>query len=231
MAILWITGADTMDPAGPIGDWAARTASWVLYKLTAEKYSGLQSATEYYSLDSSGDIRYSPVVIQGEIYNLPKGQLTFGNTRLRLRHQPVRSVSEVTLGSTILDPSAYELRNNAFLTRSDKLPWILFPQQEMSVTYNYGTKPPVAGRRAALRFANELIMAETSDSNCALPDSVTAINRQGVSYTLLDPQVYVDKGKTGIYEIDMFIHSANPRGALKKPQVYVAGRPSGERIN
>jgi hypothetical protein len=48
---------------------------------------------------------------------------------------------------------------------------------------------------------------------------------------MLDPQDFLDRGKTGIYEIDMFITSANPRGALKKPQVYVAGRPSGEKIN
>lgn len=231
MAVLWITANDTIDPTGPHTDWAIRSASWILYKLTAEKYTGLKSATESYSLDAAGSLQFSPHLVGGEMYNLPTGMATFGNTRLRLRHQPVRIIEDVSLGNQLLSPDQYELRNNSFIVRKDKLPWIMFPQQEISVSYKYGTPPPSAGRRAAIRLANELIWFESDDSNCSLPERVASINRQGVQYTMLDPQDFIDRGKTGIYEIDMFITSANPRGALKKPQVYVAGRPSGERIN
>jgi hypothetical protein len=231
MAVLWITANDTVDPTGPYTDLAIRTASWILYKLTAEKYTGLKSVTESYSLDNSGALQFSPHLVRGEMYNFPIGMSTFGNTRITLRHQPVRLIEEVIQGTQILSPDSYELRNNAFISRKDKLPWLMFPQQELSVSYKYGTPPPFAGKKAAIRLANELIWLDTDEGNCSLPERVTSVQRQGISYTMLDPQDFLDRGKTGIYEIDMFITSANPRGALKKPQVYVAGRPSGEKIN
>lgn len=231
MAVLWISANDTMDPTGPFTDWAVRTASWILYKLTAEKYSGIQVTTDAYSLDSVGTLQYHPEVINGEMYNLPAGLSSTSNTMLRLRRKPVLSVSEVYSGTRLVPFAEYELRNNAFIVRKDKMPWITSPLEELVVTYTHGSPPPIAGRRAAIRLANELIMAETGDSMCALPDSVTSISRQGISYTLLDPQVYIEKGRTGVYEIDMFIYAANPRGALKKPGVYLAGRSNGEKIN
>jgi len=230
MAVLWISANDTMDPTGPFTDWAVRTASWILYKLTAEKYSGIQTTTDFYSLDSSGMLQYQPQIVNGEMFNLPKGLSSSSNLQLRLRRTPVLSISELYSGGILVPNSEYELRNNSYTVRKDKMPWVTKSQDELSVTYTHGSPPPIAGKRAAIRLANELIMAETGDSQCALPDSVTSIQRQGISYTLLDPQVYVDKGRTGIYEIDMFIYAANPRGALKKPAIYVAGRSNG-RIN
>jgi len=231
MAVLWISANDTMDPTGPFTDWAVRTASWILYKLTAEKYSGIQVTTDFYSLDPSGVLQYQPQIINGEMRNLPKGLSQSSNLQLRLRRGPVLSIAEIYSGGILIPNTEYELRNNAFVVRKDKLSWVTEPLKELSVTYTHGSPPPIAGKRAAIRLANELIMAETGDSMCALPDSVTSINRQGISYTLLDPQVYIEKGRTGVYEIDMFIYAANPRGALKKPAIYAAGRPNGEKIN
>lgn len=231
MAVLWISANDTMDPTGPFTDWAVRTASWILYKLTAEKYSGIQTSTDWYNLDSSGTLQYQPQIINGEMHNLPKGLSQSSNLQLRLRRSPVLSISEIYSGGILVPFEEYELRNNAFVVRKDKLAWVTAAKQELSITYTHGSPPPVAGKRAAIRLANELIMAETGDSQCALPDSVTSINRQGISYTLLDPQVYIEKGRTGVYEIDMFIYAANPRGALKKPGIYIAGRSNGEKIN
>lgn len=231
MAVLWISANDTMDPTGPYTDWAVRTASWVLYKLTAEKYSGIQTTTDVYNLDTSGMLQYQPEIVNGEMYNMPRGLSSSSNMQLRLRRRPVLTVSEIQLGNTIVDPATYELRNNAFVTKKDKTPWVTTAQQDLIVTYTHGQPPPIAGRRAAVRLANELILAEIGDPSCALPDTVTSINRQGVSYTLLDPQVYIEKGRTGVYEIDMFIYAANPRGALKKPAVFIAGRSNGEKIN
>lgn len=230
MAVLWISANDTMDPTGPFTDWAVRTASWVLYKLTAEKYSGIQTTTDYYSLDSSGFLQYQPEIINGEIRNLPSGLSSSSNLQLRLRRRPVLTVSEIYSGGQLIPATEYELRNNAFVVKKDGTPWVATPSQELIVTYTHGSPPPVAGKRAAIRLANELILSETMDPQCSLPDSVTSINRQGVSYTLLDPQVYIEKGRTGVYEIDMFIYAANPRGALKKPKIYVPGQTSG-RIN
>jgi len=231
MAVLWISANDTSDPTGPFTDWAVRTASWILYKLTAEKYAGVQTTTDSYSLNDSGELKFQPQLINGQMYNLPANIATTSNTQLRLRRQPVISIVDVFSGGVEIPLTDIELRNNAFIMRKDKTPFVLSPQEELVVTYTHGSPPPIAGKRAAVRLANELILAEKQDPNCALPDSVTSINRQGISYTLLDPQVYIEKGRTGVYEIDMFIYGANPRGALKKPNVYTAARPNGSRIN
>jgi hypothetical protein len=231
MAVLWISANDTSDPTGPFTDWAVRTASWILYKLTAEKYPGLQQTTDCYSLNDSGELKFQPQLINGQMVNLPANIATTSNTQLRLRRHPVISIVDVFSGGVEIPITEIELRNNAFIMRKDKTPFIMTPQEELCVTYQHGTPPPIAGKRAAVRLANELILAEKGDAQCALPDSVTSISRQGVSYTLLDPQVYIEKGRTGVYEIDMFIYAANPRGALKKPNVYTAARPNGAKIN
>ena len=41
-----------------------------------------------------------------------------------------------------------------------------------------------------------------------------------MSFTLLDPQDFLDKGRTGIYEIDLMLSALNPAGALKRARVF-----------
>lgn len=238
MAGLWISAQDTMDPNGPFTHSAIRTASWILYKLTAEKYPGTYESTEMYGLDQSGFLQYMPIDVNGQITNMlatHRHLADMTNMRIHLRNTPVLSVTSVSTYSYttgITTPfTDFELRNNSFLVRTDGLKWLTLPQEELQITYKHGTPPPSAGRRAATRLANELIMAETGNDMCALPDRVTSITRQGVSYTVLDPQTYINQGKTGIYEIDMFITAANPTRAFKRPKIWVPGTPSGEKRN
>src|SRR6478735_594446 len=50
MAVTWITAADLIDPANPLAEEAAESASWILFKLSGEKYGGLRTATDWYGL-------------------------------------------------------------------------------------------------------------------------------------------------------------------------------------
>jgi hypothetical protein len=229
MATLWISAADTIDPTGPYTDSAVQYASFILYKLSAEKYSGIQTVTEVYSSESSLSTSTTPELVNGNVYNFPR--FSDGQRNLRLRHTPVRAINSITYLGRELDPSEYSLRNNSYLVRQNALPWVLDPVNELSVTYTYGTPPPAAGKRAAIRLANELILSDMGSAACSLPERISSVSRQGVSYTVMDPQEFISNGKVGIYEIDLFLAAVNPNKAKKRPKVFSVDRPRGERIN
>lgn len=229
MTGLWIGAADTIAPTGPYTQSAVETASFILFKLSGEKYTGTSTSVEAYnSTTYPATMATTPAVITGQVYNIPRE--TDGFRNLRLRHSPVLSVSSVEHLGRVLDASEYTLRNNAYLVRENSLPWILDPVNDLTVTYRHGTPPPAAGRRAALRLANEFILADMGSGACALPERISSVNRQGVSYTIMDPQEFISNGKVGIYEIDLFLAAVNPHKAKKKPKIFSVDRPRGERI-
>lgn len=77
----------------------------------------------------------------------------------------------------------------------------------------YLTKPnlPPGGARAARKLAWEFYQANTGGA-CSLPDRVTTVNRQGVSWTILDPMDYLTRGLTGLGLVDSWIASVNLKG-------------------
>lgn len=229
MAILWLGNSDTVDPTGPYTSEAVAAASLILYKLSGEKFTGIQTTTESYGSGYFAPMKLEPAVIQGGIKNIP---LQPGQRELRLRNSPVRSVESVSIGGMILDPSEYSLRNNAYLVRKNSVPWILDPLYDLTVVYTYGTPIPAAGKHAAMRLANELIWAKDDSAECGLPQRITTqITRQGESMTVLDPLNFLQAGRTGVYEIDLFLAAVNPNKAKKKSKVFSVDKPRGERIN
>lgn len=228
----WITVNDTVAPLDPIAPWAVSTASWILYHLTGKKYEGLQTITEFYSQDSYLFNQYGAKVIDGQMYNLPVKSSSEGLINLRLRNSPVISVTSVKLRGQLIPTTDYQLRNNAYLVRKNKTPWILDPINELEITYTYGNPPPIAGKMAAIRLANEFIWNELDDERCSLPERISSsVSRQGVDYTILDPMEFLDKGKLGIPTIDFFIATANPSRAKRKPRIVSPDTPRGERVN
>lgn len=237
MANAWITPSDLEDPVHPDAQFAINMASWVLYRLTAEKYPGVGTVTEWYGtdsatcslscssyatmspLDASGYLRHSHVLMsQSEVSNL------------RLRRQPALVALAVSEGESELLSSEYTLLNRSYLVKlplAKRCPWDF--RRGVEVTYSYGVQPPVAGQRAAAVLANEFLKAFSGSAECALPDRVTSVSRQGVSYTVLDPQEFIRDGRTGIYEIDLFLQAANPARANKRPKVFSPDIPRGER--
>lgn len=235
MAVSWITGADTAEPASPEADSAAEAASWVLFKLTGEKYPGVSESTQWYgSRDSMcgacGDTEFRAYGYYLAHYDFPHFLLDSTPKGLRLRNTPVVSITSVEdKDGVVLNPADYRLVNRAYLIKSDGSCWDM--QDGYTITYRHGANPPELGRIAAIRLANELIKSVTDLENCSLPDRVTSVSRQGLSYTILDPQTFIENGRTGVYEIDLFIKTANPDNARKKPKVFSVDRPRGERYN
>jgi hypothetical protein len=236
MAVTWITAADLSDPSNPLAPEAAESASWILYKLSGEKYAGVRTAIDWYGVP---DARCGPCagLITADYYAAFDHQHLFispsllddrSSSRLRLRGRPASSIGSVVGADGVtVDPASYRLVNSAYLVRLGSDCWDL--TSGVTVTYTYGVMPPAAGKFAAIKLADELVKLVTDPGACSLPERVSSVSRQGVSYTILDPQTFLTDGRTGVYEIDLFLKAANPNGAKKRPRVFSPDIPRGER--
>lgn len=230
MAVLWLSPSDTFQPAGEFTISAVEHASNLLYILSGRKYPGVQTVTEAYTSrdGGSGTVSLTPTIFNGEIFNVAQG--ASAPRELHLRNTPVRSVSSVYEDGVLLPTTEYTLRNGRYLVKAGGRPWVIDPLREITVTYQFGTNPPASGKRAAIRLANELILLDMNDDRCALPQHIQSVSRQGVSYTLVPPQDYLEKGRIGIPEVDAFLAAVNAEGARKKAKVFSVDRPRGEKI-
>ncbi len=70
----------------------------------------------------------------------------------------------------------------------------------------------MAARTLAIEFAK----LWSDDETCALPQRVTSVSRQGVSFTILDQQDFIQELRTGLYAVDLFLKTVNPDGARRK---------------
>jgi hypothetical protein len=102
---------------------------------------------------------------------------------------------------------------------------------QVEVEYTYGNStPPKIALDAAEVLSQELIKACDCDDSCRLPSRVTSVSRQGVSWTLIDPEDLLKDGRIGIYEIDLALHALNPSRAKARAGVRSANHPPAERI-
>jgi hypothetical protein len=225
MTISWVEPSELRNGTHPDAEYAIEVASWILYKLTAEKYPGIREYTEWYGRDPE-NCWCTEVELAAVHTHLVTPAIE--PNRVALRHSPARSITSVRIDGVAVDPSRWRLLNGRWLVRTDSCSWNLF--RGVEVTYRAGQNPPKAGQHAAARLADEIVQSFIDPGSCALPDRVTAISRQGVSYTILDPQEFIRDGRTGIYEIDLFINAANPGRARQKPRVYSPDAPRRRAI-
>lgn len=98
-----------------------------------------------------------------------------------------------------------------------------------SVTVTYGRPVPELVRLATAKLACDLIL-DCVGKPCDLPKRVTSITRQGVTMALLDPQDFLDQGRTGIWIVDQAIKTYNPNKLARGAGVYsVDAKPRWRR--
>lgn len=145
----------------------------------------------------------------------------------------VSAVSKVTVDGTVLDESEYTLYSHRRLVRMadptsgasqgwpccQRLDRPVTDQGTWEVEYTSGFAPDQAATNAAAELALQLALARAGDSACKLPQRVTSITRQGVSMVLLDPQKFLDEGRTGLYLVDLWLTAVNPHGRRRRPSV------------
>ena len=222
---------------------AAKSASYLMWSLSGRKFSGITTVTERYVCATLA-YRYGPSVrnnkaelVMGDIYNIPYTDMdsytavtTDGlspQSRLRLRGRPVTKIHTIRNRSgVVVDPSSYYLVDHSTIQAVTGARWT---PCDIEVTYSYGTEPPTLGRLAARTLAFEFCKLWNGDDDCQLPQRVTSVSRQGVSYTILDSQEFIDDLRTGLYVVDMFLKSVNPDKARAKARVFTPDVPRGRR--
>jgi len=235
MAGLWVLPSDL--PNGLDTSYealaACEAASFILWGLSGRKFSGLQLVTERYGHTFPGvTMRMAQL---GLLYaSVSEASLAFPSfaadfsNRLRLRGRPIRSIDSVTSVATGLEISSdrYSLENHTTVVFSFAL------VEEVEITYTYGTPAPAAGRMAARTLAEQFAMLwGGQEDKCALPDRVTNVTRQGVSWVLLDNQDFIAELRTGIYSVDLFLKTVNPHKATRPAKVFSPDVPRGRRPN
>ena len=222
---------------------AVKVASQLLWSMSGRKYGGITTVSEKYVCASrayrlgASSRNYTPELVGGDMYNIPFDEFddyaeltTDGmspSTRLRLRGRPVIKIDSVRdRTGKIVDPSNYYLVDHSTLQARSGTAWA---PCNIEVTYTYGSPPPASGKAAARVLATEFIKLWSGDDDCALPQRVTSISRQGVSYTVLDNQDFIDELRTGLYVVDLFLKSSNPDKARAKARVFSPDVPRARR--
>jgi hypothetical protein len=151
---------------------------------------------------------------------------------------PVAEVLTVKVDGTVLDPSAYTVFDGQYLVRTDGKVW---PQRQKltdpdtaentwSVRYTRGKTLPPSGSVAAGTYACELAKAQALDNTCRLPERTQKVSRDGIDVEFLDPQDFVKDGRTGVTEVDQWLHAINPAKIAQGAQVWSPDLPKNHRV-
>lgn len=147
---------------------------------------------------------------------------------------PVGSVTQVQLGTAVLDESAYRVDNDTHLVRTDGEPWPACQDMNLpagadntfAVTYTQGALVDALGAAAAGALAFELAQAACG-APCNLPPGVTSVMRSGTSMQI-EPGSFPG-GLTGIFVVDAFIRYWNPHLVVTASDVFSPDVPRPRR--
>lgn len=150
---------------------------------------------------------------------------------------PVVDVTEVVINGEVLDPSAYAVVNYRELVRLDGNDWPTENDLSASsavggaantwqVSYTYGRGPGDDGKAACALLACQIAQYLCNgDGSCLLNDRVRQIVREGVTFSLEDLERLLDRGRTGVRLVDMWIESVNPNQNQRRARVSRLGAP------
>lgn len=226
----WISGDDILDCCStdlgtdlPLDTFATEAVA-LLFELTGRVFTGICTRT----------VRPCP----GSCACWPPGRAVQGSgwmyrrgcrplSTVKLAGYPVRSISEVTIDGTVVDPSEYQLDKGRDLVRlndADGRRQFWPGCQDLGqasgndtffVTYTHGTEPPVAAVEAAKQLGCELAkVCPTSgvdEGDCALPIGTVELVRQGITVRAQTLGLFLTQGQTGLAHVDAFLAVYAPR--------------------
>lgn len=238
------SGGDVCGPCTPVGDAPAldeatvaaaiSLASEVLYGLTGEQFGGLCEQT------FRPCARRRCWAGRRRVWNQPAGSAFNGAScacplerpcgcarlhRVELPAWPVAAVLQVLVDGVELDPSAYRVDEERWLVRLDGDGWPVCQDLEAAadqpdtfqVVVAAGVERPPGGRIAAAKYACELARSWCGQE-CDLPGRVTAVTRQGVTYSFDSSARLVAEGRVGLASVDAWVRSVNGGdGQLQAP--------------
>jgi hypothetical protein len=146
---------------------------------------------------------------------------------VRLPHDEVVSVQSVTVAGEVFTSWRLE---GAWLERTDCHDWSVCAGRPVVVAYTWGFTPPSGGVRSVVALAVEAAKQRHGDSSCRLPRRVVSVTRQGVTMALIDPMTFLEKGLTGVPEVDLWISSVNPSRRARRGSVWSPDMPRATRM-
>lgn len=190
-------GIETL--SGAVQAQILRRATWILYMLDGARYPGICSTTRNIC-KSCSTCRSSCCCEARDALDL-KGRY------------PVFAVWDVTIDGEVIPSTSYKVRDRRWLVRTDDEHWPsctdLNDDDAFRISWAFGRNPPAPLRDACALFAAEMAKS-CLGLECALPSRVTSVNREGVTYVVLDSQKFLDEGRTGIYDVDLALIAARP---------------------
>lgn len=108
---------------------------------------------------------------------------------------------------------------------------LLHRGRHLIIDYVYGAPPPIEVQMAIRELGAELEAAGDPSKTCRLPERVTSVNREGVSWTVIDPQLFLENGKTGLYYPDLVISTYGGGKAKLRARVFSPEHPPPRRLS
>lgn len=142
---------------------------------------------------------------------------------LKLPRSPVASIVSVTVDGNPF--TAYRLLRSGWIERTDGQAWRMC-DDSTTIVYTFGEAPPAGGRDSALELGIELAKDRLGLDNCRLPTRTTQVTRQGVTMTVVDPQEFLDKGRTGLPGVDLWLSAVNPGATPQAATVWSPDLPT-----
>lgn len=218
MPQLWVTPEELTDVSSySLALEACQVATNLLWSMSGRRHSGVVMVTEHYQCPKYATSTVEPVLLNGDVVNRRvRSQAVHGDVIIdyvRLRHRPVIAIQSVISRGATLAPTDYTLYNRSVLQSS------IIDPCDVTVTYTYDSSPPRIARVAARDLAQEFLRSWTN-TDCALPERVTSISRQGISYTVIDEQTLINDLRTGVYSVDLFLKAANANRAQKRARIF-----------
>jgi hypothetical protein len=142
---------------------------------------------------------------------------------IQLPRDSITAVTEVTVDGTVLDPQFYRLTGAGWLERLDHQPWEL-GIHDVVISYTFGKPPPEGGVQAVVALATEFAK-DSVGLPCKLPQRVTSVTRQGISFQAIDPMTFLPRNQTGLYRVDLWLQAVNPGGRSKRATVWSPDLP------
>lgn len=139
---------------------------------------------------------------------------------------PVVGVSEVLVDGGVLDTALWRVQGDYLIRKDKHWPFTqdlaLDPGQPgtWQVTYTRGIPVPAAGQYATGILAGEVLKAIRRNAGCRLPSRAQSVSRQGVDVQLLDATTFLEGGRTGLPEVDLWLIAVNPKKHTAPPAVW-----------
>lgn len=143
---------------------------------------------------------------------------------------PVADVTEVVVDGEILNPLYYRVVGYRRLERLDGGVWpcsqdlmgdaaVGGDPGTFQITYSYGRNPGADGIVAAVEYGCEFAKHLCGASDCRLPARTRSVVRQGVSFDVTSSLDFLDRGRTGVAAVDLWLASVNPARLQRRATV------------